>query len=94
MIAIPAIKSFQLRTGSFPCSQFLFRASSKLAREVAAEGDALTLGGISQCPSYLSGMSKDDVKAEYRKQIKVFVEEEMDFLLCEVILIIFKKYLK
>lgn len=59
------------------------RASSKLAREVAAEGDALTLGGISQCPSYLSGMSKDDVKAEYRKQIKVFVEEEMDFLLCE-----------
>ena len=64
----------------------MFRASAKLAREIAAEGDALTLGGICQCPSYLSGLAKDDVKAEYRKQITVFVEENMDFLLCEVII--------
>ena len=60
------------------------REACKIAREVANEGDALVLGGICQCPSYLSGKSKEEVQAEYRKQIKVFVEEGMDFLLCEV----------
>lgn len=59
------------------------REAAKLAREVAAEGDALTLGGLSQCPSYLSGMSKKDVQAEFRKQVNVFVAENLDFLLCE-----------
>ena len=60
------------------------RAACKLAKTVAAEGDALVLGGISQCPSYLSGMPKASVQAEYRKQIDVFVDEGLDFLLCEV----------
>jgi len=59
------------------------REAAKLAREVANEGDALTLGGLSQCPPYLSGLGEQKVKAEFRKQIKVFVEEDMDFLLCE-----------
>lgn len=59
------------------------RAAAKLAKEVAAEGGALTLGGISQCPSYLSQKPKADVQAEYKKQIDVFVSEGMDFLLCE-----------
>merc|ERR1711881_238128 len=59
------------------------RAASKLAKEVADEGGALTLGGLSQCPTYLSGGSKEAVQAEFRKQTKVFVEEGMDFLLCE-----------
>jgi Homocysteine S-methyltransferase len=62
-----------------------YRAAAKLAKEVAAEGGALTLGGVSQCPSYLSGKSKEEVQAEFRKQVKVFVEEDLDFLLCEVI---------
>ena len=60
------------------------REACRIAREVANEGDALVLGGICQCPSYLSGKSKEEVQAEYRKQIKVFVEEGLDFLLCEV----------
>ena len=60
------------------------REACRIAKEVAAEGDALVLGGISQCPTYLSGMSKADVQAEYRKQINVFVDEGLDFLLCEV----------
>ena len=47
------------------------REACRIAKEVAAEGDALVLGGISQCPTYLSGMSKEEVQAEYRKQIKV-----------------------
>jgi len=59
------------------------RTASRLAKEVAAEGGALTLGGISQCPSYLSNHGKTAVQAEFRKQIKVFVEEDLDFLLCE-----------
>ena len=63
------------------------REACRIAKEVAAEGDALVLGGICQCPTYLSGMSKEEVQGEYRKQIKVFVEEKLDFLLCEVILI-------
>ena len=49
------------------------------------EGSALTLGGLSQCPSYLSGpeKAKVDVLKEFRKQTAVFVEEGMVFLLCE-----------
>ena len=52
--------------------------------KVAAEGDALTLGGICQCPSYLSGAGKDKVQQEFRKQCQVFVDHGLDFLLCEV----------
>ena len=61
------------------------RAASRLAKKVAGEGNALTLGGISQCPSYLSGASKDTVQQEFRKQIQVFLDSDLDFLLCEVI---------
>ena len=32
--------------------------AANLAKQAAAEGDALTLGGICQCPTYLSGASK------------------------------------
>ena len=51
------------------------REACRIAKEVAGEGDALVLGGICQCPSYLSGMEKDQVQAQYRRQIKVFVED-------------------
>jgi len=59
------------------------KKAAELAKQVAAEGDALTLGGISQCPTYLSGAGKAEVQAEFRKQIQVFVEADLDFLLCE-----------
>ncbi|CAG0897675.1 unnamed protein product [Darwinula stevensoni] len=58
-------------------------AACKIAKEVAAEGDALVLGGISETPTYLSGGGKAAVQAEFRKQIQVFVDHGMDFLLCE-----------
>jgi betaine-homocysteine S-methyltransferase len=58
--------------------------ASELAKQVAAEGDALTLGGICQCPTYLSGAGKKAVQAEFQKQIQVFVDADLDFLLCEV----------
>merc|ERR1711942_424091 len=57
--------------------------ASELAKQVAAEGNALTLGGICQCPTYLSGVGKEKVQEEFRKQIQVFVDTDLDFLLCE-----------
>ncbi|XP_015922930.1 betaine--homocysteine S-methyltransferase 1 [Parasteatoda tepidariorum] len=58
-------------------------AACKLARDVANEGDALVGGGISQTPAYLSGKGKQNVQAEFRKQVKVFVQNDVDFLICE-----------
>ena len=43
--------------------------------QVAAEGGALTLGGISQCPFYLSSMTKADMQ-NFKKEINVFVSRE------------------
>ena len=51
---------------------------------MANEGNALTLGGICQSPTYLSGKGKVAVQEEFRKQINVFVKNDVDFLLCEV----------
>lgn len=59
------------------------KAACDLAKQVAGEGGALTLGGFSQTPTYLSGKGKNAVQAEFRKQAKVFVDNGMDFLLCE-----------
>lgn len=59
------------------------QAACDLATEVANEGNALVLGGICQCPSYLSGKGKESVQEEFRKQIEVFIKNNVDFLLCE-----------
>lgn len=59
------------------------QAACDIAAEVAREGNALAAGGISQTPSYLSGKGKEAVKAEFRKQVEVFVENKMDFLIAE-----------
>ena len=66
-------------------------AAADLAKKAAVEGlvegqePALTLGGLSQCPSYLDGAGKEKVQAEFAKQVEVFVEDGLDFLLCEVL---------
>ena len=74
--------------GNYAGKKFTGAAINKAAadhcKKVAAEGDALTLGGICQCPSYLSGAGKDKVQQEFRKQCQVFVDHGLDFLLCEV----------
>ena len=54
-----------------------------MAIKVANEGGALTLGGICQCPTYLDNAGKEAVQHEFRKQIKVFDENKLDFVLCE-----------
>ncbi|KAF0289766.1 Betaine--homocysteine S-methyltransferase 1 [Amphibalanus amphitrite] len=66
----------------FTCRQ-VNDAACRLAHEVAAEGDALVAGGISQTPSYLSGLGKKATQAEFKKQVDVFVENKVDFLIAE-----------
>uniref|UniRef100_A0A3B4ZS28 Betaine--homocysteine S-methyltransferase 1-like n=1 Tax=Stegastes partitus TaxID=144197 RepID=A0A3B4ZS28_9TELE len=58
-------------------------AACDLAREVANEGDALVAGGVSQTPSYLSCKSENDVKTIFKKQVDVFVQKNVDFLIAE-----------
>jgi len=55
----------------------------EIAREVANEGDALVAGGICQTPSYLSGKGKANVQKEFEKQLKVFIDNKVDFMIAE-----------
>merc|ERR1712177_121444 len=55
------------------------RAAAELAKSVAEKGDGLVLGGLSQCPSYLSGKGKEAVQKEFKKQIDVFVDTDDSF---------------
>jgi len=64
--------------------QAINQAACDIAREVANEGeDVLVAGGISQTPSYLSGKGKEAVQGEFRKQLKVFLDNKVDFMICE-----------
>ncbi|XP_034048568.1 betaine--homocysteine S-methyltransferase 1 [Thalassophryne amazonica] len=63
--------------------QEINKAACDLAREVANEGNALVAGGVSQTPAYLSCKSEDEVKAIFQKQIDIFVEKNVDFLIAE-----------
>ena len=52
---------------------------------MANEGDALVAGNFCQTPSYMSGLGKDVVQQEFKKQVDVFVKNDVDFLIGEVI---------
>merc|ERR1719228_2911268 len=58
-------------------------AACHLAREVAEEGDGLMAGGLSQTPTYLSGLGKEKTQKEFQNQVDVFVENKVDFLIAE-----------
>ncbi|XP_053303960.1 betaine--homocysteine S-methyltransferase 1 [Spea bombifrons] len=58
-------------------------AACDIARQVANEGDALVAGGVSQTPSYLSCKSESEVKAIFRKQLDIFINKDVDFLIAE-----------
>ena len=58
-------------------------AGMRLVKRVAAEGDALTGGGIARGPSYANGVAKAAVQEEFRKQARIFAEGGLDFLICE-----------
>ena len=58
-----------------------------LAREVAKErkdGETLVTASVSQTPSYLSGEGKSRVQEIFKKQFDAFVENGVDFVICEV----------
>jgi len=59
------------------------KAACDLAHEVANEGNGIVCGGISQTPTYLSGLGEEKTKAIFQKQVDVFVENKVDFLLAE-----------
>jgi len=61
----------------------LNRAACVIAQEVADEFDALVCGGVCQTPTYLSGLGKSKTQDEFRKQMEVFIEQDVDFLLAE-----------
>ncbi|XP_077981780.1 betaine--homocysteine S-methyltransferase 1-like [Glandiceps talaboti] len=54
-----------------------------IAREVASEGGALVAGGVSQTPAYLSGKGKELTQVEFRKQMDVFISNDVDFVIAE-----------
>lgn len=59
-----------------------------MAQEVAAEGNAIVCGGVSQIPSYhdsiSDGVNISHVQDIFRKQIQVLVNNKVDFIVCEV----------
>jgi len=55
----------------------------RLAHDVANEGDALVAGGVSQTPTYLSGLGKEKTQAQFKNQVDVFVENKVDFMIAE-----------
>jgi len=73
--------------GNYAASAFgvqdLNRAACTIAQEVADEFDALVCGGVCQTPTYLSGLGKVKTQDEFRKQMEVFIEQDVDFLLAE-----------
>uniref|UniRef100_UPI00397FBA27 homocysteine S-methyltransferase family protein n=1 Tax=Salmonella sp. s54395 TaxID=3159664 RepID=UPI00397FBA27 len=58
-------------------------AACKIAREVANEGDAMVAGGVSQTPTYLTTQDRALVQKEFRKQMDVFVDNNIDFMIAE-----------
>jgi len=73
--------------GNYAASSYgvkdLNRAACNIAQEVADEFDALVCGGVCQTPTYLSGLGKVKTQDEFRKQMEVFIEHDVDFLLAE-----------
>lgn len=76
-----------------PQGMSINEAACKLAREVAAEGNALVCGGVCQTPSYRDGIDPKHVQDIFRKQIQVLVNNKVDFILCEVSMVFVSKAL-
>ena len=79
--------------GSKYTSEEVNQAGVKLVKKVAAEGNALIAGSISRSWGYGS-KGKDVVQEEFRKQAKIFAENNMHFIICEVKFTNFKSYQK
>lgn len=51
---------------------------------MANEGNALVAGSISTVPAFTDRKGKEEIMNEFQKQIDVFKDENLDFLLGEV----------
>ncbi len=65
----------------------LSNAACRIAKEVAAESERpiMVAGCLSETSSYSGSASKDKVVAEMETQMNIFVENEVDFVVAEVI---------
>ena len=82
-IELPPSDSTLEHKGSEYTSEEVNRAGVELVKKVAGEGNALTAGSISRSWGY-GQKSKAVVQEEFRKQAKIFVENDMDLIICEV----------
>jgi methionine synthase I (cobalamin-dependent) len=71
-------------TGKVFDGQTINENATRIVKEVASGGGALTAGSITRCTSYAEKKGKDAVQEEFRKQFKVFVEFGLDFVILEV----------
>ncbi|CAH1241951.1 BHMT [Branchiostoma lanceolatum] len=70
--------------GTITCKE-LNRQACTIAEKVVGESDVLICGALSPTPSYTEGKGKEAVQREFSKQVEVFVEHDVDFLLAEFI---------
>ncbi|KAJ8045321.1 Betaine--homocysteine S-methyltransferase 1 [Holothuria leucospilota] len=66
----------------FQCDN-LSRRACDLAREVAKEGNALVAGSVSPVVEYMTLKEKKGAIEEFKKQIEIFIEKKVDFLIGE-----------
>ena len=69
------------------------KAACIMAHEVANEGEAIVCGSLSPVTSFSRGHGLDKVVKEFEAQLKPFIEHKVDFVLGEVIVLIFRKLL-
>lgn len=58
-------------------------AACRLARIAADEGNCLVAAGLSPVPSFGQGLSEEIVRAEFAKQVEVFSQHDIDFVIAE-----------
>ena len=78
LLSYPCVFSFFLQGSS------INQAACDIAFKIAKEGDALVAGGVSQTPSYLAGKGKEVCQAEFKKQLDIFIKNNVDFMIAEV----------
>lgn len=73
--------------GNYAAQDFGIRSindeACKIAREVSDKYGCLVAGGIAQTPDYLTGKGKESVQSQFRKQLSVFQENKVDFMIAE-----------
>jgi len=77
-----ANESLQKHTGAL-INQKACEIAAGVAEIGNGNGPGLFAGGVCQTPGYLSGSKKEAVQAIFKKQVEVFVKNDVDFLLAE-----------